>query len=80
MHGLCCRAQKVLPPPPLLLVGIVQPQPRFMDEGCCLECLPGPLPGHPVRSHPAEFFIGRREQLVGSIGIAIKRFGFHGGS
>ncbi len=51
-----------------------------MDEGCCLECLPGPLPGHPVRSHPAEFFIGRREQLVGSIGIAIKRFGFHGGS
>ena len=51
-----------------------------MDEGCCLECLPGPLPGHPVCSHPAEFLIDQREQRVGSIGIAIKRFGFHGGS
>ena len=69
-HRLRRRAQKVLAPPPFLPIGIVQAQPRFVDERCRLKRLPGPLLSHFVRRQPAQFPINQREQLVGSFRIA----------
>lgn len=69
-HGFRRCAEKVRAPPPVLPVGILQTQPRFVDQGGRLKRLSGPLLRHFVRCQPAQFPIDQREQLVARVQIA----------
>jgi hypothetical protein len=77
-HGLGSGREEVPPAVPARLVtggltcpGRHQPEVRFMHESRGLERLPRFLMGQPLRRQLAQLVVNKRQELLGSVGVAL---------
>jgi len=70
-HALGSSAKEVRTVLPGLVRRSNQPQPGFVDKRCGLQRVAGRLAGHTVRGQVPQLLINKREQLIGSGGVAL---------
>jgi len=71
-HRLSRRGEEVAATVPTLgLLGIDEPNVRFMDQCRCLERLPRLFPGQLVRRQLAQLIIDQRQQPLGGVCVAL---------
>lgn len=72
-HGFGRGGEEMAAAVPLLLLLVVahEPQISFVNQGGSLECLPGRLPGQPMRRQLPQLLIDERQKLLGGLRIAL---------
>jgi hypothetical protein len=58
---------------PMLIGGLHQPQPGFVDERRRLQGVPGCFVRHSRGGQPAQLFVHERKQIIGGLRISSSR-------